>query len=435
MGGELSRYVALYPSDGEDIGYDARRMAAYALDPSEMEELHSARDSPGTGLPSALAPLAEAAGEAPGSLVSALNRRRAARRHLPPGRFANLRLSLTERCNMACHYCFQRELFVDDQPRMSAEMLDETLCWFIKQASGAEVTVQYFGGEPLMEWPLMVAGDTILRDAADKGVIAGFRQTVTTNGTLVTPDRAQWMFDQGFDLIFSFDGPPEVNDSQRVMRNGTGSFDRAMRGLRNWVTVGGEACILMTATPMNVARLPEHAAWFIDECEIDIGTIGLNSPQPTTGGWEVGGAQLARTVHALWMLCRDRGVAFHGPGTFIPQHLRSGVPQLASCVDADRFGSGPGAWPLYVSADGRASLCLVHHNDRRVLVDRTSESARAQASVWHRGHDTPISCDDCAAVTVCGGPCALERVLWGERLQQDRCEFMRTLLPLVVRAG
>lgn len=435
MGDQLSRYVALYPSDGEDVAYDARRMTAYGLEPDEMEKLRVARHGSEEGLSPSLLPLAEVNGEAPGSLVSALNRRRAVRRHLPSGRFTNLRLSLTERCNMACHYCFQRELFIDNQPRMSAETLEETLGWFVEQAGGAEVTVQYFGGEPLMEWRLMIAGDAILRQAQEEGVIAGFRQTVTTNGTLVTVERARWMLDHGFDLIFSFDGPPEVNDSQRVMRSGAGSYDRAMRGLRNWVAVGGEACILMTATPSNVERLPEYAAWFIDECEIDIGTIGLNSPQPTTGGWEVGGAQLARTVHALWTLCQDRDVTFHGPGTFIPQHLRSGVPQLASCIDADRFGSGPGAWPLYISADGRGSLCLVHHNDRRVLVDRADESARTQASAWHRGHDTPISCDDCAAVTVCGGPCALERVMWGERLQQDRCEFMRTLLPLVVRAG
>ena len=126
---------------------------------------------------------------------------------------------------MACTYCFQQALYPDSQPRMTPEIFEEQMGWFLDQGDG-HVTIQYFGGEPMLEWALLRRGDAMLREAVARGSISSFRQTMTTNGTVLNPDRAKWLIEHDFDLIFSFDGPPEVNDKLRVFRNGRGSFDK-----------------------------------------------------------------------------------------------------------------------------------------------------------------------------------------------------------------
>lgn len=371
-----------------------------------------------------------------GTAVARLNLRRREQYKRGGGHYRTLRLALTERCNMACTYCFQQTLYPDDQPRMSMELLRETMRWFIDQAEGDHVTVQYFGGEPLMEWPLIVEAHGMLEAAQADGTIAGFRQTITTNGTLVTPERARWMVERDFDLTFSFDGPPEQNDSQRVFKNGRGTYDKAAAGLRTWVEAGGQSAILMTATAENMESLPATVRYFVAESGLSPAVIGLNSPQPVIGGWETGGVELARVVFDIWTYCLEAGIEFHGPGTYLPSHLATGRPQHDNCVDGHVFGEsdGPGAWPVYVSADGRRSRCLVHHRDLRVEIPRGADP-QASGLQWHRGHDSIPDCDGCIASQMCGGPCSLERILWKGRLNEDRCGFMREMTRLVLTEG
>jgi uncharacterized protein len=375
------------------------------------------------------------------------------------GVFTSMRLSLTEKCNLACDYCFQQKMFDDVQPEMDEELLDQTIGWFVDQAAGMALTVQYFGGEPLMKWDLLQRADRFLRSAQDAGTIPAFRQTITTNGTLLTRSRAEWLVQRGFDVTVSLDGPPEVNDRSRVNKAGRGTYRTAVRGLQNYATAGGDCAILMTATAENVTLLPQYVRYFIEDTDLPIRTVGLNSPQPTSTGWETGGETLARSVHAVWRYCESRGVGFHGPGTFIPEHLATRTPQTDGCIDLTRHESLTAGWPVYVSADGKKSLCLVHHNDERTspgsialgmpsvrgVPSPSSRPSRAtrpdldtdaatasRAKRWH--HEAPVSerCDSCIALSFCGGPCSVERLLWDGALSSDRCDFMQTMSSLVL---
>lgn len=428
---QRGRYVHLFDRSDSVLAFNSLTLESWELEPAEAEALRRPEALP-TPHPTELTPLVEAGllvndvDEHPeGSALSLLREHRRERATRGQGSFTTLRLALTERCNMACTYCFQQRLYPDSQPRMSAEELDRQLHWFIDQAPGRSVTVQYFGGEPMLEWDLIVRGDELLAAAVAAGRIEGYRQTMTTNGTLLTPQRCSWLFEHGFDLIFSFDGPPEINDALRVLKNGRGTFEKAAEGLRMWRDHGGEPAILMTATPENVRHLPRYVRWFLDESGLGVGTLALNSPQPTTSGWETGGAELADAVFEIWQECVNRDVDFHGPGTFIPLHLRSRTPRADHCVDGDTFGDGSGAWPMYVSASGRRSLCLVHHNDDRVIAPSGQEHDLGRS--WHSTDDDVPDCDRCVASQLCGGPCALEKLLWGPGLNRDRCEFIRTM--------
>lgn len=55
---------------------------------------------------------------------------------------------------------------------------------------------------------------------------------ITTNAVLVTPEIAEYLFKEGFSILVSLDGPEEIHDSYRKDKNGKGSFDRTINGLK-----------------------------------------------------------------------------------------------------------------------------------------------------------------------------------------------------------
>jgi uncharacterized protein len=428
----------LLERQSEAMAFNSLTLELYELEPAEYAYLRTLAGGREVAVPAGLdlPPLIDAGllvtdQEPPHLAIQRLAESRRARRGGGSGgHFGTLRMALTERCNMACSYCFQQRMFPDEQPVMSEEVLRRTLDWFVTQGRGHPLTVQYFGGEPLLEWDKIMLAHGILRESVAQGLIPAFRETITTNGTVMSEQRARWLVDEDVDVTFSFDGPPEVNDTLRLLKSGRGSYESAARGLRRWIDAGGASSILMTATPHNVTRLPEYVRWFVEESGLAPVVVGINSPQPTAEGWETGGSLLADAIWQVWRYCADREIRFHGPGTFIPFHLRSTRPQSDACVDAAADGDDP-AWPMYVSADGRRSLCLVHHRDHRVEVDEPVP-AHPSGQRWHTGPDPLAECDGCIASQTCGGPCSLERILWGGRLNEDRCGFMRRMTELVL---
>lgn len=55
---------------------------------------------------------------------------------------------------------------------------------------------------------------------------------ITTNAVPVTPGIAEFLFENGFSVMASIDGPAVYHDKYRVDAEGKGSFDRTIRGLK-----------------------------------------------------------------------------------------------------------------------------------------------------------------------------------------------------------
>ena len=66
--------------------------------------------------------------------------------------------------------------------------------------------------------------------ARARGVTLGF--SITTNGTLLREDDADFFEEHGFAVTVSLDGPRETHDALRPYKSGRGSFDRIMANLR-----------------------------------------------------------------------------------------------------------------------------------------------------------------------------------------------------------
>ena len=107
-------------------------------------------------------------------------------------------LLVTEKCNLACPYCYvtNRDRF------MARDTLDKALddiAYYAQRAGCLGVTISYFGGEPLLNWDL-------IKYSIPKVKARGWDQNIITNMTLMTEEILAFCLEWGVEISWSFDG-------------------------------------------------------------------------------------------------------------------------------------------------------------------------------------------------------------------------------------
>jgi Fe-coproporphyrin III synthase len=158
-------------------------------------------------------------------------------------------------CNLHCVHCYS-----DSENRVySGELTTAEGRTLIDDLAAFEIPVLLLsGGEPLMrpDLPLLIA----------YARARGIRVTLSTNGTLITPEVATMLRTLEVSYVgISLDGIGATND---MFRGHKGAFAKAMAGFRNCKAVGQRVGLRMTLTRRN-ARDLDRIFDFIEEEEID----------------------------------------------------------------------------------------------------------------------------------------------------------------------
>lgn len=135
-------------------------------------------------------------------------------------------LHIAHDCNLACRYCFAEEgEYHGRRALMSYEVGKKALDLLVKNSgSRVNLEVDFFGGEPLMNWQVvkdLVAYGRSLEEPYHKK----FRFTLTTNGVLLNDDILEFANKEMANIVLSIDGRKEVHDFMRPFRGGQGSYD------------------------------------------------------------------------------------------------------------------------------------------------------------------------------------------------------------------
>ncbi|MDO4523224.1 MAG: thioether cross-link-forming SCIFF peptide maturase [Eubacteriales bacterium] len=135
-------------------------------------------------------------------------------------------LHIAHDCNLACRYCFAEEgEYHGRRALMSFEVGKKALDFLIANSgSRRNLEVDFFGGEPLMNWQ-------IVKDLVEYGRSQEqihnkrFRFTLTTNGVLLNDEIMEFCNKEMANVVLSIDGRPEINNMMRPFRKGAGSYD------------------------------------------------------------------------------------------------------------------------------------------------------------------------------------------------------------------
>ena len=161
----------------------------------------------------------------------------------------------TRTCNLKCRHCYMSS----DAKKYANELTTAEAKQFIDDLADFKVPVLLFsGGEPLIRPDFFELADY----AAKKGV----RPTLSTNGTLITPEVARKIKEIGVGYVgISLDGLREVNDK---FRGKEGAFEAAMNGIKNCVAAGQRVGLRFTINHHNIQEL-ENIFDFIEEENIN----------------------------------------------------------------------------------------------------------------------------------------------------------------------
>lgn len=151
--------------------------------------------------------------------------------------------NMTQRCNLKCVHCYAHALDekgVDDINTEQAKALIDDLA-----AYGSPVML-FSGGEPL------VRAD--LPELAKYAVSKGMRAVISTNGTLITREKAKELKEVGLSYVgVSLDGGEEVHDHFRGV---SGSYKKALKGIELCQEEGLKVGLRFTINKRNQQELP-----------------------------------------------------------------------------------------------------------------------------------------------------------------------------------
>ena len=150
-------------------------------------------------------------------------------------------LHVAHTCNLNCEYCFASQgKYHGERAIMSFEVGKQALDFLIAHSgSRVNLEVDFFGGEPLMNWDVvkqLVAYGRSREAECNKK----FRFTLTTNGMLLNDEVIDFANREMHNVVLSLDGRKEVHDRLRRTAGGQGSYDVIVPKFQEFVKKRGQ---------------------------------------------------------------------------------------------------------------------------------------------------------------------------------------------------
>ncbi len=151
--------------------------------------------------------------------------------------------NMTQRCNLKCVHCYARSEDISYDNELTH---DQAIAMMDDLADFGVPVLLFSGGEPLVH-PRLV-------EYAQYAVSKGMRAVISTNGTLITREKAQTLKEIGLSYVgISLDGLEPTHD---MFRGVPGSFKRAMAAIENCQAAGIKVGLRFTINKRNVQDIP-----------------------------------------------------------------------------------------------------------------------------------------------------------------------------------
>jgi len=150
--------------------------------------------------------------------------------------------NMTRKCNLKCVHCYAHAKNQDFENELTFEqgknIIDDL-------AAFKAPVILFSGGEPLLREDLP--------KLAEYAVKKDMRAVISTNGTLITEEKARILKDVGLSYVgISLDGTENINDKFRGIK---GAFKAAVKGIQNCQKVGIKVGLRFTITKHNVNEI------------------------------------------------------------------------------------------------------------------------------------------------------------------------------------
>lgn len=167
----------------------------------------------------------------------------------------NISVLFTESCNMKCKYCFEGKS--EEERDISKETVRNVINFIKKSSDTGWYNINVFGGEPFVREDLIEELLVYGRENLD----GKFNVSVFTNGTIYNENIKDILkkYRDDVQIVFqiSLDGGKEVHNLNRVMKDGSGSFDKVIENINKYSKI---VDILRVNSVLN----PDNIEYFYD---------------------------------------------------------------------------------------------------------------------------------------------------------------------------
>jgi len=147
--------------------------------------------------------------------------------------------NMTRRCNLKCVHCYAKSEDISYDNELNHE---QSLAMIDDLAEFGVPVLLFSGGEPLVH-PRLI-------EYAQYAVNKGMRAVISTNGTLITEEKAKALKEIGLSYVgISLDGLEETHDKFRGVK---GSYKKAMKAIENCQKAGIKVGLRFTINKRNV---------------------------------------------------------------------------------------------------------------------------------------------------------------------------------------
>ncbi|MFA5628027.1 MAG: SPASM domain-containing protein [Thiohalomonadaceae bacterium] len=356
-----------------------------------------------------------------------------------PDHVIGLYLFVSQQCNLRCTYCYADEGEYGQPGKMNKEVVRQTFDRFFSEGQRHQVT--FFGGEPLMNLP--VVNKTIeLADEYRKAGKADIAFNVVTNGTIYSKKIETLFRDHISDVTFSLDGPKALQDEQRPSKSGWSSHDKISKNIErltadtqvNW----GIRSIVTSQGCDQVEEIYRHLN------EFGPGGIGLvDADVPTDHPLYMDDEAYERFVEQIVAVNRKglrsfveggQPVAFEYP-FYILFHFVSRTHNLYHC--------NAGTNLLAVTAEGDVYPCHRFVGIDEFRMGNVADPALRESAPFqdirkrfmHTTVDERSGCCDCWARYLCGGSC--DKYSYTEHGDMEppverHCHYIKTVIEVLL---
>jgi uncharacterized protein len=352
--------------------------------------------------------------------------------HLDDPPLRALSLAVAERCNLGCTYCYaEGGSFGGTSREMSWDVAEASVRrLFGDVAPGERVNLAFLGGEPLVNRAVIRrATELAVEISGERKVGVGF--SITTNGTLVTPEDGEFFERYGFAVTISLDGVGEVHDRQRPAKGGRGSYERIIARVQPLLAQQRrmQVSARVTVTPANLG-LRATLDHFIGLGFRSVGFSPMLSAPSGRGEMQAPDLQVLLDEMIACGREFERRVAAGEAYPFA--NMTTALEEIHRGTHRP-YPCGAGAGYFGVSATGGLFACHRFVEDDARAMGHVSEGVdRERQRPWlaERAVDRQEPCRSCWARYLCGGGCHYEVIHRG----RPACDYIRGWLDYVLGA-
>lgn len=331
-------------------------------------------------------------------------------------------LRLTDRCNLACEYCYAARC--EALQDMSFQTAKKAIDWCAKP--GERLDIQFTGGEPLLCISRIREITEYLKRRNPQA-----RISLQTNGTLLTDETCEFLKSIHCSLGISLDGIHEA-DMLRKDKNQQPSFSSVFRGIQKLKQYGMSCNLNAVVTSKNQDKLGELVD-FAAFCG-NIHGIGLDMFRPLGRGADQNLMPDPEVLQSKLQDMAERAERLRRLGVRIKIKELEKVRYMLSNMQTQEEHL------CYCYAGTQCSVAVDPRGDIYPCASFVGQTAMRLGNLWtgytkeafdirREIRTVDAGCTECPDFHLCRGGCPAGRIAFGKKNEAD-CLMHRSIIAL-----